>query len=1293
MDENADTPLLQPTGSREKPLCPWSWHSLVPAHIWWLLLPASAISLAEGTIQPLRNLLLGQFTSIFSVYATAQKHAAGMNTTIGYTDTVTDEDTAVFASSLHWLLMYALTLAFSSWLLSFAQSFVFKLIAQKQVQILRTRYMNALLHSSSNWRESNPSQQLVQTISSDINHIEAVFSEKLPWVLRNLVVFLVGLYLAFRSSIQLSLAVLAVFPIVGMVLGFMHHNSAVFDKKLRDSYRSAGQIAHEVLISIKTVMAFNRQSHEYNRYVKHLADACSVHQSKCVFDGFGWGTYSCTMFLAFAVSFYVGGRLVAANSITPGDALNSFSQIAVGITSLGNIGQASRDFQHGVHLLQLLADQIWELETQVDPDSGIEPALFIGKIEFRDVWFRYPSRINRWILQGLNLIIQPGNHVALVGPSGCGKSTMLHLLTGLYRPNSGVVLLDGIDVTTISTKWIRRHMGISSQSSDVFDGSIHDNISLGTHGSVKDTPRSLVELACGISEAATFIGDLPSGYDTVISSVHTSLSGGQIQRLAIARAYIGSMSGMLILDEATSALDSSTEKLVLDSLVEARRSQTTLCVSHRVASLSIFSRIVVFKDGVVAEDGTFEELCKPHTIFRGLLDTHHSDTSSIVSGTTTKGASPDAVAKIGSDLKPVEASMTHVNLEKKLQSAVSPSHTKVDSSQDGPRGLILDLLARATEFTLFFYRVVMETKKELRYLIVGYIGSTLEGLQSPLQGYVIGKVVAGYALPTAAEVTTSTSFWSLMIILIGAGSLVAAVMNAVGFGYAASRNMYTLRGRIFRHVLYQDMTFFNNPTFSPTNLEIVLLDATERIGTVSGNLPADMLRSIVNLAVGVYIGVSSSWAMSILMLAPIPVIFAIGAVQAQLLARFSDEYQKKLENSARFTAEIVTKLHTISLLSKEGHFLTRYCSILNDFTACNTKNQFAVSFGQGMLESMTIFIFSLGLYSGGTLMLWGWATNEQVLVSLLTLSLTAISLGNLSNSISYALGPASVAVRGIFDILDREPRIHTCDLKTTTQPDSANTSSQFTGVHIKNVTFSFDRPDLKQPLDDVAPVLFDIDISIAPGQKVALVGPTGSGKSSILSLVQRLYDPQHGSILFNGVDIQQWDTALLRSRIGIVPQFPDMFDQSVRYNIAYGCPGARMDDIERAARLASAHDFITALPDGYDTRVGEQASLLSGGQRQRLAIARIYLMQPSLIILDEATSALDVKNEVAVIDTLEAFAKDSGKGVLVVTHRLDTIRDANCIHVLNHGRVVASGTHSELMRSSQIYMSLVANSA
>ncbi|KAH9250047.1 hypothetical protein BASA81_012180 [Batrachochytrium salamandrivorans] len=1293
MDENADTPLLQPTGSREKPLCPWSWHSLVPTHIWWLLLPASAISLAEGTIQPLRNLLLGQFTSIFSVYATAQKHAAGMNTTIGYTDTVTDEDTAVFASSLHWLLMYALTLAFSSWLLSFAQSFVFKLIAQKQVQILRTRYMNALLHSSSNWRESNPSQQLVQTISSDINHIEAVFSEKLPWVLRNLVVFLVGLYLAFRSSIQLSLAVLAVFPIVGMVLGFMHHNSAVFDKKLRDSYRSAGQIAHEVLISIKTVMAFNRQSHEYNRYVKHLADACSVHQSKCVFDGFGWGTYSCTMFLAFAVSFYVGGRLVAANSITPGDALNSFSQIAVGITSLGNIGQASRDFQHGVHLLQLLADQIWELETQVDPDSGIEPTLFIGKIEFRDVWFRYPSRINRWILQGLNLIIQPGNHVALVGPSGCGKSTMLHLLTGLYRPNSGVVLLDGIDVTTISTKWIRRHMGISSQSSDVFDGSIHDNISLGTHGSVEDTPRSLVELACGISEAATFIGDLPSGYDTVISSVHTSLSGGQIQRLAIARAYIGSMSGMLILDEATSALDSSTEKLVLDSLVEARRNQTTLCVSHRVASLSIFSRIVVFKDGVVAEDGTFEELCKPHTIFRGLLDTHHSDTSLIVNGTTTKGASPDAVAQIGSDLKPVEASMTHANLEKKLQSAVSPSHTKVDLSQDGPRGLILDLLARATEFTLFFYRVVMETKKELQYLIVGYIGSTLEGLQSPLQGYVIGKVVAGYALPTAAEVTTSTSFWSLMIILIGAGSLVAAVMNAVGFGYAASRNMYTLRGRIFRHVLYQDMTFFNNPTFSPTNLEIVLLDATERIGTVSGNLPADMLRSIVNLAVGVYIGVSSSWAMSILMLAPIPVIFAIGAVQAQLLARFSDEYQKKLENSARFTAEIVTKLHTISLLSKEGHFLTRYCSILNDFTACNTKNQFAVSFGQGMLESMTIFIFSLGLYSGGTLMLWGWATNEQVLVSLLTLSLTAISLGNLSNSISYALGPASVAVRGIFDILDREPRIHTCDLKTTTLPDLANTSSQFTGVHIKNVTFSFDRPDLKQPLDDVAPVLFDIDISIAPGQKVALVGPTGSGKSSILSLVQRLYDPQHGSILFNGVDIQQWDTALLRSRIGIVPQFPDMFDQSVRYNIAYGCPGARMDDIERAARLASAHDFITALPDGYDTRVGEQASLLSGGQRQRLAIARIYLMQPSLIILDEATSALDVKNEVAVIDTLEAFAKDSGKGVLVVTHRLDTIRDANCIHVLNHGRVVASGTHSELMRSSQIYMSLVANSA
>ncbi|KAK6091390.1 ATP-dependent permease [Batrachochytrium dendrobatidis] len=1276
------SPLLEPlTGSYQSNThkSTPSFYSLVPVYIRWLLCLASLLSIVEGTIQPFRNLLLGQFTSIFSEYASVispnESHAKSK-----------------FALSLNELLMYAFVLALAAWLVSAAQSFVFKLIAQMQVQSLRTRYMNALLASDSVWRESNSSQLLIQSISSDIDRIETVISEKLPWVIRNLVVFIFGSYLALHSSVKLSLAILAVFPVVGAVLGYMHHTSSVFDKKLRESYRYAGLVAHEVFISIKTVMAFNRQFYESVRYTSHLAEACAVHQQKCIFDGFGWGSYSFTMLCAFAVSFYVGGKLVAANEITPGDVLNSFSQIAVGITALGNIGQASREFQYGFLVLHALLVQLGQLEDPGQTHVGIEPPRFIGKIEFKNVWFRYPSRINRWVLQDFSLTLNPGQVVAFVGPSGCGKSTVLHLLTGLYKPDSGTVLLDGVDITTISTLWLRKHMGISSQNSDLFDGSIHYNVSLGIHGNTDQVSRSVVQNACNISQASTFINELPDGYDTDISGLHTSLSGGQIQRLAIARAYLGAESGMLILDEATSALDTSTERLVMNSLIESRKNKTILCVSHRVASLTEFTRIIVFKEGHVAEDGSFEKLTESQTIFKTLLETRqtsaYSTTAAIPLVNTPTVDNRHGLLRKRSSASAEIQPMDDCSEEPFLSKSINVKGGANPMKSDGPFNELFDRLFRSFQF---FKRVWLETKQEWPYLLIGYIGSTIEGLQSPLQGFVIGKVVAGYALPTSDQITASTNFWSLAMIIIGMCSLVAAVMNAVGFGYAASRNMYKLREKIFQHVVYQDMEFFGDPMYTPTNLELVLADSTEKIGTVSGNLLADILRSVVNLTVGIYIGVSNSWMMAVLMVLPFPVILLIGAGLARISARFAEKYQMLQENSAKFTSQMITKLQTISLLAKERHFSIRYSALLREFTTINTKHQFVVSLSQGVLESMIILVFSLGLFAGGNLMLWGWVTNERVLVSLVTLTLTAASINQLSASISYALGPASVAVHGVFDILDRKPVITIGNMSTMLQSRDAITDKDpFTGIELDNVTFSY--PSYKSSHSSITPVLSQISITIEPGHKVALVGPTGSGKSSVLALVQRLYDPQHGTIKLNNQSLQSWDLALLKSHIGVVPQFPDMFDASVRHNIAYGCSGATIETIEHAAKLANAHEFILALPNGYETCVGERANLLSGGQRQRLAIARIYLMQPSLIILDEATSALDAENEAAVIGALETYSRDSGKGLLVVTHRLDTIRDATCIHVLDHGHIVSSGTHETLLQQSDLYVKLVSKS-
>jgi len=232
-------------------------------------------------------------------------------------------------------------------------------------------------------------------------------------------------------------------------------------------------------------------------------------------------------------------------------------------------------------------------------------------------------------------------------------------------------------------------------------------------------------------------------------------------------------------------------------------------------------------------------------------------------------------------------------------------------------------------------------------------------------------------------------------------------------------------------------------------------------------------------------------------------------------------------------------------------------------------------------------------------------------------------------------------------------------------------------VDLKAVTFGYN-PDL--------PVLTKVDLSVESGQVLALVGPSGGGKSSLVNLLNRFWDPQQGSILIDGIDIKTITLASLRRQIGIVPQETVLFSGTIAENIAYGRSDIAQSQIEAAARIANAHDFITAFPQGYDTRVGERGANLSGGQRQRIAIARAVLLNPKILILDEATSALDAESEALVQQALNRLME--GRTVFVIAHRLSTIRDANKIVVIDQGRVVEEGSHTHLLKNNGLYAQL-----
>ncbi|KAI8924719.1 P-loop containing nucleoside triphosphate hydrolase protein [Entophlyctis helioformis] len=393
--------------------------------------------------------------------------------------------------------------------------------------------------------------------------------------------------LALRSSLALSLSIVCVFPLVGAVLGVMHHQSTLNDAKMRSANVRAMAVSAQAL-----------RDSESERFEAAVEGSATVQRWVSIVNGSGGVGYSATMFMAFAVSFAVGGWLVAAGHISPGDVLNSFTQIAVASRRLETWVKRVES-RARLDVLKTLASHIADLECLSAPlEDLIEPPSFSGKLEFCNVWFRYPTRHDTWILQDFSLVIDAGQHVALVGESGCGKSTLFHLVTRLYEVESGTILLDGSILPA------------SAQHSDLFDGTVRANVAMGSHQheSTDRVPEADIERVCSIAQASPFIAGLDCGHDTLLTGSMVALSGGQVQRIAIARALLGA-----------SALDPRTERLVLSSIISSRPNQTALFISHRVASLHAFSRIVVLKGGRVVE--THDGIRVPYLLV-GYLGAH-----------------------------------------------------------------------------------------------------------------------------------------------------------------------------------------------------------------------------------------------------------------------------------------------------------------------------------------------------------------------------------------------------------------------------------------------------------------------------------------------------------------------------------------------------------------------------------------------------------------------------------------------------------------------------------------------
>ncbi|KAK9122448.1 hypothetical protein Syun_020065 [Stephania yunnanensis] len=844
---------------------------------WFLMLLGTIGSVVHGMAQPVGYLLLGKALDAFG---------KNINNKVAIVDGIMKIVPFVWYMAL--ATFPAGILEIGCWMYS----------SERQAARLRLAFLRAVLSQDIGAFDTDlTTGKIIAGITNHMNVIQDAIGEKLGHFLSCFATFFVGIVIAFISCWQAALCTLAVVPLISAIgivyTKMMNEISTVKVMHLSE----ATSMVKQTISQVKTVFAFVGENSASKLFVERLDKQFKLSKKEAFIKGVGTGMLQTVACTSWALIIWIGAIAVDAKRSSPGQTIAAVMSILFGAISLTYAAPDMQIFNQakaaGYEIFQVIKRKpVISYETK-----GTILRKISGSIDIKDVYFAYPSREDKLVLQGFSLSIPAGMVVALVGSSGCGKSTVISLVERFYDPSRGDIFIDNHNIKDLDLKFVRKNIGAVSQEPSLFVGSIKDNIMVG----YLQANNQQVEEAAKTANAHSFISNLPDQYSTEVGERGVQLSGGQKQRIAIARAILKDPP-ILLLDEATSALDSESQKLVQDALEKAMQGRTVIVIAHRMSTIINADMIVVVNNGIVAETGTHRELLESSEFYSNLFNlqnlSNEPDSRHLDSMEESSVNSHDISSQY----------LEHLETSSIEFSEYFDACDYFDESPKGER-------QRDDWETVQFFRVWFGLGRvEFFKILIGSFAAAFSGISKPVFGFFIITVGVAYTKPHS---TREVGWYSIAFSIIGLLSLFSHTLQHFFYGVTGEKAMTNLRQALYSAVLRNEIAWFEKPENNVGAITSQIVNNTSMIKVIISDRMAIIVQCISSILIATIVSLIVNWRMSLVAWAVMPCHFIGGLIQAKSAQGFSDRSSTAHRQLVSLASESTTNIRTIASFTHE----------------------------------------------------------------------------------------------------------------------------------------------------------------------------------------------------------------------------------------------------------------------------------------------------------------------------------------------------------------------------------------